>query len=135
MTTHRRRRTSLAVVLGGIAVLAACASTDPRTGTTTTTGASLTSSSSVLEIAVSRCRRAAECNRIGFGQMYETKGQCMQDESEVAIQASRQCSHGVDPPRLDDCINSLENQNCDADLGPVTAMPGCDAYCARIEPP
>jgi hypothetical protein len=117
----------------GLAVVVSCAyqSTESPTGTTETTGAVVTTNSPVVRVARTRCNRAAECNRIGPGQMYEDKGACMNRERQAAFDFATSCQSGVDPKLLDHCIDSLENQHCDAYLGPVTAMPDCRSYCAR----
>ncbi len=119
-------------VLAALAVsafVAACAADSGlHSSVATTTGATVYGGPA-LDIAKARCHRAAECNRIEG--MYGDKDQCMSRETDAAHVAVVTCTEGVDSRRLDDCLASLESQACDADMGPIDAMPGCSSFCSR----
>ncbi len=120
------------VSLGVTLVVASCAyDASETTGVTSTTGATVTNNSPVARIMRARCRRAAECNRLGPGQMYADRAECMLEVREAAVEVVASCPAGVDDKLLDRCVDMLENQYCDADMGPVTVMPECRSYCAR----
>lgn len=118
-----------------LALAAAACVPEEDTGTgpmsvTTTTGAALARDSAVHKVAASRCQRAAECNLLGPGQMYESKDECLDREANAARVVTKPCTNGIDGLRLDDCLGMLNTQFCQADMGPVTAMNECKAYCA-----
>ena len=119
------------VVVCGVAAFACDHEGDSVPGVTATTSAVLPKEAAARSIAKSRCRRAAECNRIGAGQRYGDKDDCLDMEASAANDAAATCTRGVDRARLDKCIDSLENQHCDADLGRVTAIEYCSSYCAK----
>jgi len=128
MFTHLGHEVLVAV---GLAVIvAACHETEPI-GTATTTGAAISNDTAVLQVARARCRRANECNHLGSGQRFASETQCIEayrDEG-AGLRVLRTCANGVDQGRLDQCIATLVDQHCDAELGPVTAMPECSSYC------
>jgi hypothetical protein len=95
-------------------------------GVYTTTSAGLSNDSAAQRIAATRCRRAAECDRVGAGQRYKDQNDCLDTEKGAAV---RVCSTGVDKTSLDRCLATLENEDCGADLGPVMAVIECRAYC------
>ncbi len=135
MSNHFGRHALLAI--GLVALGAACAhETDAQPGRVTiTTAAAVTDDGALLEVARARCRRADECNRLGSGQKYADQRQCIQAYADVDanVRVIRSCQNGVDRASLDKCLAVLASQHCDADLGPVTAMPDCRSYCARGE--
>jgi hypothetical protein len=57
----------------------------------------------------------------------------MDEVTKVALGADGPCKAAINDRLLDECINSLENQNCDPNMGPVVAMPGCNSYCASAK--
>jgi len=101
-------------------------------GVATTTSAAVGTDVAVRRMAASRCRRAAECNRVGAGQMYTDNDECLDRSREEATPVAASCTNGIDPRVLDECISSLESQHCDADLGRVTALDYCTKYCQRM---
>src|SRR5580704_6887203 len=107
----------------GLVVAAACAYPDNlhRSTTAAVDTGSLSRDGAVLTIARARCRRAAECNNVDH--MYGSKTDCMDREADAALRVTTTCQHGFDGPRLDKCLNALQNQFCDADMGAVTDMP------------
>ena len=113
-----------------LTAFAACATeSDPGpVVVTSTTSANAVADGAAVKIARARCRRAAECDRIGAGQMYLDKDDCATRERNAAVSVAATCSNGVSGDRLDGCLNSLENQACDSNMGPVTTMPGCHSY-------
>jgi hypothetical protein len=133
MCTHRGRKAAIA--LAGVAVLGlACAqTTETEPAVVFTTAAVVSDDSAVLEVAKARCRRADECNRLGNGRQFADRRQCIQAflDKDAHVQVVRTCEAGVDKAGLDKCIADLAGQYCDADLGPVTAMPNCASYCAH----
>jgi hypothetical protein len=112
---------ALSVALG-----AACAH---ESDVTTTTAVRVDADDPVRKIAGARCRRAAECNRIGAGQMYSDQEDCLHRASEGAWRVAGACTNGYDQARLDKCVDMLENERCDANLGDITAMDECRKYC------
>ena len=127
---------SIFLSVGVAAVVAACArETDRSSSVATTTSAALSNHEAVLQVAKARCRRLAECNRLGNGHMFADEAQCLEGyrDKDADLQALRDCPNGVDRVRLDGCIAILADQYCDAHMGPVTAMPGCASYCAHVE--
>ncbi len=97
---------------------------------TTTTGAALARDKAVHKVAATRCRRASECNHLGAGQMYADKDDCIDRETDAAKLVVAACASGIDNVRLDKCLGDLDNQFCEANMGPVAAMPECKSYCA-----
>jgi hypothetical protein len=108
-------------------VLYACAEETPPRATTTTTGAVSQYDWAATQIAEARCRRAAECNRVE--QMYGNPQTCMNTERSYAQQVVAGCASGINRNKLDNCLGALQRQECQADLGPVSA--GCDSYCSK----
>jgi len=130
MYNKARAHVVVSFVLAGI--LAACThEVSQGPGVATTTSASVATDRVSAQVAKSRCRRAAECNRMGAGQMYADKDDCLDRERASAHLVAVGCTNGIDGKRLDTCIDMLENEHCDADLGQVTNMPECASYCAR----
>jgi hypothetical protein len=123
----------VAAILVGVGSVVACATEEQSqpVSATFTTSADVVSDRVALKIAAARCRRAAECDRIGGGQMYTDKNDCRDREHSAAYVIASGCPSGIDQERLDNCIGVLERQACDADMGPVVAMPECRGYCAR----
>ncbi len=121
------------MLLAGLgSIVAACAhDTYPEPGVATTTSANVAADHAVAKVAKSRCRRAAECNKIGPGQMYADKDDCMNRETMAAGQVAANCTRGIDSKRLDVCSDLLENEHCDQNLGQVAAMRECATYCAQ----
>jgi hypothetical protein len=133
MSTHLRHTL---VSAGFSVVVAACAhQANPGPGVATTTRAVTSNNAAVLQVAKARCRRLAECNRLGNGHMFADEPQCLEGyrDKDADLQILRTCSSGVDKGRLDICIAALASQYCDASMGPVTAMPDCGSYCAHEE--
>jgi hypothetical protein len=124
------------VVTLGLAVFAvACAhETDPNAAVATT-AAVVSNRTAVLQVAKARCRRLAECNRLGAGQTFADEPQCLEAyrDKGADLKILRACAGGVDRAPLDKCLAVLADQHCDADLGPVTAMPDCDKYCSHVD--
>jgi hypothetical protein len=120
------------LVAAGVAVtLGAC---EPSIGQATTTAASPSNDSAVLQVAQARCRRADECHHIGEGLKFADEQQCINaylDEG-AHLHVLRSCDGGIDKGRLDRCLAILAMQHCDENLGPVTEMPYCNAYCAPL---
>lgn len=122
--------------MGAAILVAACAhETDRLSGVASTTSAALSGRAALAQVATARCRRLAECNRFGNGHMFTDEAQCLEGyrDKDADLQAVRDCPNGVDRARLSGCIAMLADQHCDAQMGPVTAMPGCASYCARVE--
>jgi hypothetical protein len=121
------------VPVGLALVFAACEheTVEVRSGETTTTAA-VVADRALWEVAKARCRRADECNRFGDEHKFADKGDCIQgyvnDPVSLGVVT---CPNGVDRGQLNDCLAELENQYCDAHLGPVTAMPHCGSYCYK----
>jgi hypothetical protein len=112
------------------AFVACAAETDPGpVVVTSTTSANPVADGAAVKVARARCRRAAECDRIGAGQMYLDKDDCATREHNAAVSIAAACANGISGARLDNCVNSLENQECDSNMGPASAMPGCHSYC------
>jgi len=138
-TIRSKLRPRLALLLPaiGLAIMsAACArESDERPGFAITTAAVVSNDNAVLQVASARCRRADECNRLGSGQKYTDRRQCIEAFRDEAanVPVLRACPKGVEKGRLDKCLATLASQHCDADLGPVTSMPDCGAYCAFFE--
>jgi uncharacterized protein DUF6184 len=125
------------VSVGFAIFVAACAhESEVSPGVATTTAAAVANDSAVVEVAKARCRRLDECNRLGGGQVFADRDQCvtayMQPDANLKI--LRACPDGVDRARLDVCLATLADQHCDANMGPVTAMTDCASYCARVAP-
>jgi hypothetical protein len=122
--------------VGFALVVAACAhESEVGPGVTTTSAVVLSNQEAVHQVAQARCRRLDECNRLGNGQIYVDRAQCMVAYRDVGadVPVVRSCVEGVDKKRLDVCLAALADQRCDADLGPVPAIQGCRAYCARVD--
>lgn len=116
----------------GLTAVACAAEGDASRGYATTSARIVLNDSAVMEVAKARCRRADECNRLGNGQKYVDRTQCIQaflDEG-TNVRVIRSCPNGVDRVPLDKCLATLATQHCDAELGPVIAMPECGSYCA-----
>jgi hypothetical protein len=69
------------------------------------------------------------------GQTFADEPQCLEAyrDKGADLKILRACAGGVDRAPLDKCLAVLVDQHCDADLGPVTAMPDCDKYCSRVD--
>lgn len=117
------------ISVGVVALISAC---EHPVGVAKTTGATVSNDSAVLQVAQARCRRAAECNHIGNGMRFASERQCIDAYLDVGADLTilRTCPAGVDRARLDRCVATLQDQHCDANLGPLTAMPDCGSYCA-----
>src|SRR5579871_1758842 len=113
-----------------VALIAPACYETTHAGVATTTAANITADSAALEVARARCRRAAECNRFGNGHMYADESQCNEAYRELALPMPKACVR-VDAMRFGNCVATLRDQSCDADMGPIPAMPDCDDYCAK----
>jgi hypothetical protein len=60
--------------------------------------------------------------------MYVDTGDCVDRVTAAAQTTMSSCPRGVDKRRLDGCLDTLENQACDADMGPVSAL--CNSPCS-----
>jgi len=119
------------VFVSGVGALACAHESGGEVGYAQTTSALVPNDIAVQKVAESRCRRAAECNRIGAGQMYADKDDCRDRERDEATQMASSCTNGIDSASLDKCLDALENQSCQANMGRVAAMDHCSGYCAR----
>jgi hypothetical protein len=135
MVTSKLMTHSTLLLLGVAAVIGGCETetTPPPSvaGLTSAEVVAVNADTAAQRIAKARCQRAAECNRTGRGQMYVDQQECRDEERTLAAAVARACPGGVSKGKVDDCVANLENQYCDADMGPVTAMPECRSYCAR----
>jgi hypothetical protein len=120
-------------LLAWVIPVAACADTviPVPVSTTQLTAADMAMDEVASRVEKARCFRAKQCNRVGAGQMYVDDDECAAREQAAAARFDASCAGRVDSERLDTCLANLEDQYCDADLGPVQAFSECRSYCAR----
>jgi hypothetical protein len=76
MAAHLNHPILTAMALAG--VVTSCAhDINEGSGVARTTNAILSSRAAVIPVAKARCRRLAECNRLGDGHMFADEAQCV----------------------------------------------------------
>jgi hypothetical protein len=74
------------------------------------------------KLAGAKCERAAACGEIGKDKKWPSKDACMAEtraEEFPGLVAARECPHGVDGKRVDQCVNDILEVKCSDALAQV----------------
>ena len=81
----------------------------------------------VTEIASARCNREERCKNIGHDKTYATHEACtskLEGSTESDINLN-DCKHGVDRPKLHDCLAKIRNEDCGNPIDTLSRVAAC----------
>jgi hypothetical protein len=91
--------------------------------------------SAARNIAGARCDREARCNNVGADKKFASDEVCEdQIKSEWANDLNAyDCPHGVVDGELDECLNAIRNEECNAPFDTLSRVTACTAgqICAE----
>jgi hypothetical protein len=98
-----------------------------------TSGAS--NASAIMSVAAARCDREARCDRVGGGEKYGTRRDCLSDvrRDDRLDLTGDACPGGISAKGLDGCLQSIRSEDCSNPLTTVTRLTACRAgnLCLR----
>jgi hypothetical protein len=116
--------------------LGACAhSSDPPASNASSSSSNVvTNERGIQSLAKARCEREAQCHNLAGGDNHE-KHDCTHDvyDAQYKLLGPSVCASGIDKSRLDKCISGVQDQLCEASLGPIEGFQECRAerLCAQ----
>ena len=81
----------------------------------------------ILSIAAARCDREARCDRVGPGEKYDSRRECMVDikRNERSDLSDDACPGGISPKGLDGCLQSIREEDCKNPLETIGRLNAC----------
>jgi hypothetical protein len=90
-------------------------------------------------IAEVRCQRESTCMDVGPGRRFSSKEACMSEHRKDSLEHLNrtECSHGVDPRALEQCLGAIRNEVCPRILEELEHLPECrdSNICFRGDAP
>jgi hypothetical protein len=76
-------------------------------------------------LATEHCKRARDCKKIGPREEYQNWQHCMNSSLGDARDKLSDCRYGVKSSDLQECLTDIQDQDCGAGWGGVTAAVAC----------
>jgi hypothetical protein len=79
------------------------------------------------DIVSARCNREERCNNVGTDKTYESREACTtklhgSTESDLNM---KDCSHGVDHAKLDECLAKIKGEDCGNPIDTLGRVAAC----------
>jgi hypothetical protein len=87
----------------------------------------LSNTAAILSVAAARCDREARCDRLGAGEKYDSRRDCLADikRNERNDLSDDACPGGISPKGLDGCLQSIREEDCRNPLQTIGRLNAC----------
>ncbi len=129
-------KTIVPVLLVMMAAAPACdrgkgmsSSSSPSMTPASGTNANAMTNQDAEQLADARCDREQRCGEIGADKDYKDREHCMTTERKDARDELGKCRRGLDRNGLDQCIQELNQQDCEGLTEKPREVMACDDLC------